>query len=394
MDHDQTMDMLRAVAAAFDRHDLDGILVHFADDAVFESPRGLGALGTAVRGDRPGQVGLRGPVRRDPGCPLPAGRPLRRWRARRFGVATVRDDRRRGPDRGPRVRPMDVPRWQDREEGFVLEDPRAVVAWPGPGSERQAGGSTSPCSSPEPCSSTSVSRRPPAPGLAVGHDGMAGQRPAVGGPAGQLALVHVRPDAGHDPGAPLGAALAVVPQVHRGARQIDAPERDIEQGEALMSAGHDPTVAACGGGRPCPWCPAYHRWPAACTETDVDARANERGSRPRLHAGDRRQRRRHDGSAARSGLDPRLPAVGRADPRPRQRAGHRRPLPGRPAGGRSRTDRRERGPLGRHAELHLRTSRRQSATPGGPRAGRAIRTAPPGSSPRCTGCATGGSSAR
>jgi ketosteroid isomerase-like protein len=40
MEHDEAIDMLRAVAAAFDRHDLEGIMVHFADDAVFESPRG------------------------------------------------------------------------------------------------------------------------------------------------------------------------------------------------------------------------------------------------------------------------------------------------------------------------------------------------------------------
>jgi ketosteroid isomerase-like protein len=40
MDHDRAVLMLQEVAAAFDRHDLEGILAHFADDAVFESPRG------------------------------------------------------------------------------------------------------------------------------------------------------------------------------------------------------------------------------------------------------------------------------------------------------------------------------------------------------------------
>ena len=40
MDHDEAMEMLRSIAAAFDAHDLDGIMAHFADDAVFESPRG------------------------------------------------------------------------------------------------------------------------------------------------------------------------------------------------------------------------------------------------------------------------------------------------------------------------------------------------------------------
>ena len=40
MQHDEAIQMLRSIAAAFDRHDLDGIMGHFADDAVFESPRG------------------------------------------------------------------------------------------------------------------------------------------------------------------------------------------------------------------------------------------------------------------------------------------------------------------------------------------------------------------
>jgi ketosteroid isomerase-like protein len=40
MDHDDAVRMLQSIAAGFDAHDLHGILVHFADDAVFESPRG------------------------------------------------------------------------------------------------------------------------------------------------------------------------------------------------------------------------------------------------------------------------------------------------------------------------------------------------------------------
>ena len=40
MEKDEAMRMIREVTAAFDRHDLDGILRHFADDAVFEGPRG------------------------------------------------------------------------------------------------------------------------------------------------------------------------------------------------------------------------------------------------------------------------------------------------------------------------------------------------------------------
>jgi ketosteroid isomerase-like protein len=40
MEHDDSVRMLREIATAFDRHDLDAILEHFADDAIFESPRG------------------------------------------------------------------------------------------------------------------------------------------------------------------------------------------------------------------------------------------------------------------------------------------------------------------------------------------------------------------
>ena len=56
MEHDDAMRMLKSIATAFDEHDLDGIMSHFADDAVFEGPRGTEPWGTrfvgseAVRG--------------------------------------------------------------------------------------------------------------------------------------------------------------------------------------------------------------------------------------------------------------------------------------------------------------------------------------------------------
>jgi ketosteroid isomerase-like protein len=46
VDRTAALDMLEAVTAAFDAHDLDAILKHFADDAVFEGPRGLEPWGT------------------------------------------------------------------------------------------------------------------------------------------------------------------------------------------------------------------------------------------------------------------------------------------------------------------------------------------------------------
>lgn len=50
MDHDDGMAMLKAITTAFDEHDLDGIMAHFADDAVFEGPRGAEPWGTRFVG--------------------------------------------------------------------------------------------------------------------------------------------------------------------------------------------------------------------------------------------------------------------------------------------------------------------------------------------------------
>ena len=50
MDHDDAMQMLKAITTAFDRHDLDGIMAHFADDAVFDGPRGTDQWGTRFEG--------------------------------------------------------------------------------------------------------------------------------------------------------------------------------------------------------------------------------------------------------------------------------------------------------------------------------------------------------
>lgn len=50
MDHDQAIAMLQDITAAFDRHDLDGILAHFTDDALFEGPRGPDPCGHRFTG--------------------------------------------------------------------------------------------------------------------------------------------------------------------------------------------------------------------------------------------------------------------------------------------------------------------------------------------------------
>jgi ketosteroid isomerase-like protein len=50
VEHDDAMEMLRSITAAFDGHDVDGILRHFADDAVFEAPRGPDPWGQRFAG--------------------------------------------------------------------------------------------------------------------------------------------------------------------------------------------------------------------------------------------------------------------------------------------------------------------------------------------------------
>jgi ketosteroid isomerase-like protein len=49
-ERERRVEMLRAIAAAFDRHDLDAIMSHFTDDAVFETPRGPKPWGRRVVG--------------------------------------------------------------------------------------------------------------------------------------------------------------------------------------------------------------------------------------------------------------------------------------------------------------------------------------------------------
>jgi ketosteroid isomerase-like protein len=49
-DDRSNLDRLTEVLEAFNRHDLDTIMSHFADDCVFESPRGPYAWGTRFEG--------------------------------------------------------------------------------------------------------------------------------------------------------------------------------------------------------------------------------------------------------------------------------------------------------------------------------------------------------
>jgi ketosteroid isomerase-like protein len=49
-DDEELLQVVREVCAAFDRHDLDGIMEHFVDDCVFEWPRGPEPYGNRVVG--------------------------------------------------------------------------------------------------------------------------------------------------------------------------------------------------------------------------------------------------------------------------------------------------------------------------------------------------------
>ena len=50
MDRDAAVAMLAEIARGFDTHDLDAIMRHFAEDAVYESPRGPDRWGTRFEG--------------------------------------------------------------------------------------------------------------------------------------------------------------------------------------------------------------------------------------------------------------------------------------------------------------------------------------------------------
>ena len=128
VDHDDAMRMLKAIATAFDEHDLDGIMANFADDAVFESPRGPEAW---ARGSSAQRRSARPSPRGSPGSPTSgtsttttswtatAGRPSGRCPARR---PTARGSRSAAATCGR------ISRWQGREEGLVLEDPHRRLA--------------------------------------------------------------------------------------------------------------------------------------------------------------------------------------------------------------------------------------------------------------------------
>jgi ketosteroid isomerase-like protein len=53
-----TTNTLQAIADAFNRHDVDGVMAFFAEDAVFETPKGPDAWGTRFVGTEQVRAGV------------------------------------------------------------------------------------------------------------------------------------------------------------------------------------------------------------------------------------------------------------------------------------------------------------------------------------------------
>lgn len=122
MEHGESLRLIRAVSTAFDDHDLDGIMAGFADDVVLEAPRGPQPWGQRFVGRDEVPKAFAG---RFSGIPdirhqhdehfVDGDRGASDWTL----SGTTTNGR---ADRGPRLRPLDLPRGPGREEGVVLKD--------------------------------------------------------------------------------------------------------------------------------------------------------------------------------------------------------------------------------------------------------------------------------
>src|SRR3954454_7479942 len=85
-------------------------------------------MGPTVRGHRGGAPGPRSPLRNDARCPVREPRRLRRRRPRCIRMDDQGHDNRWCPDRGPRLRHLDVCGGRpDHGEELLLENPRVEV---------------------------------------------------------------------------------------------------------------------------------------------------------------------------------------------------------------------------------------------------------------------------
>ena len=125
MDHDDAMGMLKAITTAFDEHDLDGIMAHFSDDAVFESPRGSEPWGTRVVGAAAMREAFAGRF---------SGIPDVRYQGDRTSstVTAARPNGRcRDHDRGQRIEVRGCDLWTFRDGKVVKKDSFWKIRTPG-----------------------------------------------------------------------------------------------------------------------------------------------------------------------------------------------------------------------------------------------------------------------
>jgi ketosteroid isomerase-like protein len=79
-----TVDLMKGFLEAFNRHDLDAIMDHFADECVFYMPRGAGPRGDRYSGKQEVRAGL---ARRFEGIPDVHYGEDRHWACGDFGVS-------------------------------------------------------------------------------------------------------------------------------------------------------------------------------------------------------------------------------------------------------------------------------------------------------------------
>ena len=75
-----TTDTLKEIARAFNRHDVEGVMTFFADDAVFDTPKVLDTVGSSIHRTRADPRRSRRPLRRHPRCSLRRRLALGEWR--------------------------------------------------------------------------------------------------------------------------------------------------------------------------------------------------------------------------------------------------------------------------------------------------------------------------
>jgi hypothetical protein len=113
-----TVDTLKQILEAFNRHDLDAIMEFFSDDCSFDSPRGPDPWGKRSIGKEQVREALAG---RFKGIPDVHYGEDRHWVSANMGVSEWYNNF-RGKFEGAWLRPLGISEWQSHPEGFLLEN--------------------------------------------------------------------------------------------------------------------------------------------------------------------------------------------------------------------------------------------------------------------------------